>query len=71
MLNAYVKTQIIKNDLISKVKSFGKDEEGASLVEYSILIGLISAAVIAAVVLVGTKVTNSWGGISTNDQWGT
>lgn len=68
MLNTYVKTQIIKNDLIAKVKSFRKDEEGASLVEYSILIGLISAAVIGSIIVVKGKVTGSWATIE-NANW--
>ena len=45
---------------INIVKSFTKDESGAAMVEYSILIGLIAAATIAAVVLVGLWVTGAW-----------
>ena len=54
MLKTIVKTQMLIND-------FKKNIEGASLIEYSILIGLISAAVIGIVVVVGDFVTESWG----------
>jgi len=36
------------------------DEEGAALIEYSILIGLIAAAVIAAVTAVSGWITGRW-----------
>ena len=37
-----------------------KDESGASLLEYSVLIGLITAGVIATVVDVGEWITDKW-----------
>ncbi|MFD1983651.1 Flp family type IVb pilin [Mesorhizobium newzealandense] len=46
--------------LMTMTRQFRDDETGAAMVEYSILIGLISAAAIAAIVLVGGYVTNSW-----------
>ena len=46
--------------MIDLLKQLGRDEEGASLVEYSILIGLVTAAVIALIVVVGGKVNNAW-----------
>ena len=53
MLKLYVKSKMLMADL-------KKDIEGASLIEYSILIGLITAAVIATIVLVGGRVANTW-----------
>ena len=44
----------------SIVARFLRDEEGASLIEYSILIGLITALVIAIIVVVGTWVQGAW-----------
>jgi pilus assembly protein Flp/PilA len=35
------------------VKRFAKDEDGATMVEYGILVGLISIAAIAAILLIG------------------
>jgi pilus assembly protein Flp/PilA len=57
VLKTYVaaKTQLenLKNRLT-------RDEEGAALIEYSILIGLITVAAIAAIVFVGGWVANAW-----------
>ena len=44
----------------SIVARFLRNEDGASLIEYSILIGLITALVIAIIVVVGTWVQNAW-----------
>lgn len=50
--------------LLSKAQvalhSFKKDASGATLVEYSLLIGLITVAVVATVVLVGTWISGRW-----------
>jgi pilus assembly protein Flp/PilA len=46
--------------LREKAQDLLKNKSGASMIEYSILIGLITAAVIATIVLVGGKVTNAW-----------
>ena len=46
--------------MMNVLKQLGRDEEGASLVEYSILIGLITAAVIALIAAVGDKVNVAW-----------
>lgn len=59
MLKLFVKGQ-------DMVRTFRKDTSGASLIEYSILIGLITAAVIATIVLVGGKVTGAWNTLNTN-----
>ena len=37
-----------------------KDEKGASLIEYSILIGLISALAVASILLMGQWVASQW-----------
>ncbi|RAK61825.1 Flp family type IVb pilin [Phenylobacterium hankyongense] len=37
-----------------------EDRSGAALVEYSILIGLITVAAVATIKLVGTWVANEW-----------
>ena len=51
--------------LLSMASAFRDDENGAAMVEYSILIGLISAAAIAAIVVVSTYVTGAWGKLTT------
>lgn len=42
------------------LNSFKKNESGAALVEYSLLIGLITVAVVATIVIVGTWVSTQW-----------
>ena len=45
---------------MSKINNFLRDERGASMVEYSILIGIITAAAIASIVTIGGKVKGAW-----------
>jgi pilus assembly protein Flp/PilA len=40
--------------------SFKKNESGAALVEYSLLIGLITVAVVGTIVIVGDWVVDQW-----------
>lgn len=47
-------------------KSADKKEKGASLVEYAILVALIVIVAIAAIRGVGTEVSESFSGISSN-----
>ena len=46
--------------MINLIKKFGKDEDGASLIEYSLLIGLISVIAVVAVGTMGTWVNTQW-----------
>ena len=41
---------------MKKLISFLKDEEGATAVEYGLIVALIAAVIIATVAVVGTKV---------------
>ena len=43
--------------LLARVR---KDEKGATLIEYSILIGLISALAVASILLMGKWVASQW-----------
>lgn len=45
---------------MSKITSLLRDERGATMVEYSILLAIITAATIATIVTVGGKVTTAW-----------
>ena len=40
---------------LNSVKKFGKDEEGASLVEYCVLLGVLVAGTIAAMTAMGAS----------------
>jgi pilus assembly protein Flp/PilA len=42
------------------VKQFARDEEGAALVEYSVLLGVMLVAVIGTIVLVGGWINTKW-----------
>ncbi|TRC82166.1 Flp family type IVb pilin [Mesorhizobium sp. WSM4310] len=46
--------------LMTMTRQFRDDENGAAMVEYSILIGIITAATITFIIAVGVYVTNSW-----------
>lgn len=50
----------------SLLSKFAKDESGAALVEYSLLIGLITAAVVLAAIFVGGWVGAQWGALETD-----
>jgi len=52
--------------LREKVRDMLENKSGAAMIEYSILIGLITAAVIATIVLVGGKVTAAWTTLNAN-----
>lgn len=41
-------------------REFARDEMGSAMIEYSILIGLITAAVIAIIIAVGAWVGGEW-----------
>lgn len=45
---------------------FVRDEEGASLVEYALLVALIAVVAIVAVTTVGTKVSSNFDNVSSN-----
>ena len=42
-------------------QEYMNDEEGLALTEYLILLGLLTAAVIAAVLIVGGELGDAWG----------
>ena len=46
--------------MIKLLTRLRKDEDGATMVEYSVLIGVITVGVIALVIQVGTWVTAEW-----------
>ena len=42
------------------VRRLAKDEDGASLVEYTVLLGILLVAVIATITAVGTWINGKW-----------
>lgn len=57
MLKYIVKAQLAAADLKEDIK-------GASLIEYSLLIGIIAAAVVVTIGLVGDKIVDYWGDLN-------
>ena len=53
MLKLYTATKMFFADLKD-------DSEGATIIEYSLLIGLLTVAIVATVVLVGTWLGTQW-----------
>jgi pilus assembly protein Flp/PilA len=42
------------------MRRLGKDQEGAALIEYTVLLGVLLVAVIATIGLVGTWINGKW-----------
>ena len=51
--------------MLAHVKSFWKDEEGATAIEYGLIAGLVAVAIIAALVTLRTEIAALFGRIST------
>ena len=51
--------------MMKQFKMFMKDEEGASAVEYGLLVALIAAAIILTVQGLGTTLDSVFGGVET------
>ncbi len=51
--------------LVKLVKQLKTDEEGAALIEYTVLLGILLIAVIAIIVAVGTWISGEWASLNT------
>jgi len=51
---------------MKKLISFFKDEEGATAVEYGLLVALIAAVIVATVAILGGQVHNGFEKVSAN-----
>ncbi len=51
--------------LLTKIKNFIREEEGASAVEYGLLVALIAVAIIAAVTALGTSLSGMFTSVAT------
>ena len=47
------------------IRALGKDEEGAALIEYTVLLGILVVAGIATIVAVGGWVNGKWTALNT------
>ena len=59
---------MVESIMIHKLKSFIRDEEAATAVEYSVLLALILMAIIGTVTIVGTETNEMLGGINDSLQ---
>jgi pilus assembly protein Flp/PilA len=61
---------IIRSSVMRKalevVKKFANDEEGAALIEYTVLLGVLIVTVIATIGLVGKWVAGNWTALCTS-----
>lgn len=46
--------------ILNLVQKLKKDEDGAALIEYTVLLGILLVAVIVTIGLVGTWITGRW-----------
>jgi pilus assembly protein Flp/PilA len=46
--------------MLELFRKLGRDEEGAALIEYTVLLGILLIAVIATIGLVGTWINGQW-----------
>ncbi len=46
--------------VLELAKRFRREEDGAAMIEYTVLLGIITVAVIATIILVGTWVSGEW-----------
>ena len=52
-------------DLFTKVRTFILDEEGASAVEYGLLVAGIAVVVMASIYLIGTNLNTTYSSVAT------
>ena len=50
---------------LGKIVAFINDDEGASAIEYGLLVGLIALAIVAGATLLGSSITNMFTGPAT------
>jgi pilus assembly protein Flp/PilA len=50
---------------LQAAKNLIKDEEGAALIEYTVLLGILVVAVIATIIFVGNWVNTKWSSLCT------
>jgi pilus assembly protein Flp/PilA len=53
-------------NLINLIEQLQKDEEGAALIEYTVLLAILLIAVITTIGLVGTWINNKWSALQQN-----
>jgi pilus assembly protein Flp/PilA len=65
MLKAYVFAQTAMGSFKDRMAELRRDESGAALIEYSLLIGLIVVGAVVAMTAVGTRIGANWTDLKT------
>jgi pilus assembly protein Flp/PilA len=65
MLKTFVLAQTAVLNAKDRLAGLRRDESGAALIEYSLLIGLIVVGAVAAITAVGTKIGGNWTSLKT------
>ena len=50
--------------VVNLIKQLKSDEDGAALIEYTVLLGILLVAVIAIIVFVGSWISGEWSSLS-------
>ena len=50
--------------MLELFRKLGRDEEGAALIEYTVLLGILLIAVIASITIVGNWINLQWGNLA-------
>jgi pilus assembly protein Flp/PilA len=50
----------VMSKAVEFLQKLGRDEDGAALIEYTVLLGIMLVAVIGTIVLVGTWISGKW-----------
>jgi pilus assembly protein Flp/PilA len=64
MLDPAIKEQAMSKLIVSVRKFLGSKQEGATMVEYGLMLALIAAVCLAAVALVGTNASTMFNSIA-------
>jgi Flp pilus assembly pilin Flp len=54
------------NRLVSLARTFTRDDTGAALMEYAVLLLVIAALVVVAINTIGSKLSNGFNSVNTN-----
>jgi pilus assembly protein Flp/PilA len=66
MLKTYFYALHAVNTVKSRIKALGRDESGATMLEYTLLAGLISIAGIVGILAIQPNIKTIWTSVSTN-----
>jgi pilus assembly protein Flp/PilA len=62
----FIQQERVMRKGLQVLKKLINDEEGAALIEYTVLLGILLVAVIATIVLVGAWVNTKWTALQKN-----